>query len=236
MNQLLDQARTLRLSGKSYNEINKTLGVPKSTLSFWFSNLELNRAARRRLAGRIHQGVLRGLVERNRRQTTIAQYRAANIRKKSKTSIKSFDRYKLLLLGASLYWAEGYKRPVVRDGLERTHHVIGFTNSDPKMVKVFIGFLQKIMDVPRGKIGISLRLFDRKHEIKSLNFWKKITGLPQENFDRVSYVISKSSMGKRPYNRLPYGTVQVRVNNTEKFHQLMGWIEGIEEKAIQLPG
>ena len=38
-----NQALKLRLLGKSYNEINKALGVPKATLSDWFADLQLSK-------------------------------------------------------------------------------------------------------------------------------------------------------------------------------------------------
>ena len=34
-------------------------------------------------------------------------------------------------------------------------------------------------------------------------------------------------MGKRPFNRLPFGVIQVRISNTNLFHKIMGWIEGV---------
>jgi hypothetical protein len=69
-------------------------------------------------------------------------------------------------------------------------------------------------------------------EGKSIAFWVKITALDSSHFDKITYIISKSSQGKRPFNQLPYGTIQVRVNSTEKFHQLMGWIEGLKEVEL----
>ena len=63
--------------------------------------------------------------------------------------IKKLSKQDLLLLGASLYWAEGYKKAIIKNGQERSYHAISFSNSDPAMIKIFIEFLKKIL--PRKK-------------------------------------------------------------------------------------
>ena len=57
-------------------------------------------------------------------------------------------------------------------------------------------------------------------------------GLKSENLRRTTNMISGASRGRRPFNRLPYGTLQVSVNSTPKFHQLMGLIEGVKAKLV----
>jgi len=56
----------------------------------------------------------------------------------------------------------------------------------------------------------------------------------------TTYLVSISSKRKRPFNRLPYGTVQIRINNTQKFHHIMGWIEWMKGylskiKTLKMP-
>ena len=222
------EAMKLRLKGLSYNEITTKLGVPKSTLSGWFSGMELSEHASKRLQNRVRQGTLNGLIKRNKAQTHEARKRARKIHQEAANSIEKLSKHELLLVGAALYWGEGYKKPVVKDGKERTHHMIGFTNSDPSMVLIFIRFLKEILEVPGEKISINIRLFPHQNQKEALRFWSEITGVPIHQFQKPVYVISKSSQGKRPYNQLPNGTIQVRVNDTKKFHTIMGFIEGIK--------
>lgn len=47
------------------------------------------------------------------------------------------------------------------------------------------------------------------------------------------YPISLASMGKRPFNRLPYGTVQVIVSDTQMFYRILGYIDGVKEQLQQ---
>jgi len=226
-----NKALKLRLKGYSYNEITRLLGMPKSTLSGWFTGLELSTKARGRINKRVAEKSLAGLIKKNEAQTREAKQRAATIRKLARKQVKQLSRKELRLIGTALYWAEGYKRPIVVNGKERTSHPISLTNSDPGLIKLFIKFLKEICKIPSPKIRADIRLFENMNEQTVMKYWLKVTELPDCNFGKFYYGVSKSSQHKRPYNRLPYGTIQICVNNTRKFHQIMGWIEGLKNIA-----
>ncbi|MDQ1299463.1 MAG: hypothetical protein QG636_131 [Patescibacteria group bacterium] len=228
MNPLRAKALALRLKGKSYNEINSELGIPKATLSGWLKDVVLSDRARARLNSRVHQGVLNGLVKRNKLQTKEAEERSRLIRTTAKREIEKLSLENLRLIGTSLYWAEGYKRAKFRNGKERTWHAISFVNSDPEMVTLFVSFLRKVMDIPAESIRLSMRLYPHINEAEAQRYWLKSTGLLKENFCKTTNLVSSASKGIRPYNRLPWGTLQVEVCNTPQFHRLMGWIEGVK--------
>ena len=220
-------ALKLRLSGYSYNQIVLELGVPKSTLSGWFSGLNLSSGAREKIAKRVHEASLRGLIKRNKNQTQLAVKNMRSIRTASKREIKELTLNELKLIGTALYWAEGYKRPLIRNGREATYHAVALTNSDPKLISMFLRFLREVCGVPNENINADIRIYEHMNEKELLSFWQKVTDIPVKNFGKVYYGVSKSSLGKRPYNRLPYGTVMIRVNRTNLFHKIIGWIEGL---------
>jgi len=228
MKRVREIALQKRLQGFSYNEIAKEYGVPKSTLSGWFGNVVLSDKARKRLSGRVREGVLHGLIKRNKEQTYLAQKRAASIQHQAKLQIQKLTRKDLMIVGAVLYWAEGYKRPILRGGIERTSHVISFVNSDPEMILVFIKFLLSVLEIPQNKLRLVMRLYPHINEQLALRYWMKITGLSRESFFRSTFLVSLASKHKRPYNRLPYGTLQIGVHDTNKFHQLIGLINGVK--------
>lgn len=226
------QALKMRLLGKSYNEINKSLGVPKATLSDWFTDLQLSDRARRRISARVYRGSVLGLIRRNKNQTRLALQRTRKIREEARHNIHRLTKYELLLAGATLYWAEGYKRPIIRRGHEVTDHPVSLTNSDPKLVLLFLRFLREICEIPDKDIHAEVRIYEHMNEHHVLNFWQKLLNLPLENFGKTYYGVSKSSLGKRPFTRLPYGTILIRVNRTALFHKIMGWIQGIANQAV----
>lgn len=227
------KALDLRLKGLSYNEISQRLGISKSTLSGWFSGLSLSTRAQNRIKKRVAEGSLRGLIKKNLKQTHEARKRATVIRKNAARQIKKISKKELRLLGTAIYWGEGYKKSVVKNGKERTFHVISLSNSDPVMIRLFIKFLKDILDVPHEKIRANVRIFEHLNEKKTLHYWQIVTGLPKKSFRKFYYGISKSSLGKRPYNRLPYGTIQIVVGDTKNFYKIMGWIDGIKKSFQQ---
>jgi transcriptional regulator with XRE-family HTH domain len=221
------QAIVLRRRGFSYNEIVEKLGIPKSTLSSWFHGMVLSSAAQGRIAGRVHASTIRSIVKRNKRQTHIARKRAKENQSRAAREIKNISSKQLLLVGAALYWAEGYKRLRMRNGREITSHPVVMTNSDPRLILIYLRFLREICKIPNERIKASVRLYEHMNEKKILAFWGRITSLPEEHFHKTYYGVSKSSKSKRPFNRLPHGTVAIQVNDTNLFHTIMGWIEGL---------
>ena len=222
-------AQRLRLRGRSYNEIQRVLGIPKSTLHGWFVKLTLPPAARERISNRIRRGSLLGLIRRNKHQTALARVRATHAREGAARVITSLSRHDLLLIGAALYWAEGYKRVIIRNGQPVTHHPVSFTNSDPMLVKMFLRFLRECLLVSDEKIKADLRIFPHQHGRTVQRYWQSQTGISSKNFSRIYTGISQSSRGKRPFNRLSHGVIQIRVANTPLFHTIMGYIAGLQK-------
>lgn len=222
-------ATKLRLGGKSYTEISKTLDIPKSTLSGWFNKLVISDSAKKRIENRGRKKAIQVLLKHNKNQTVLAKKRAVNIRKSAKAELVSVSKRDLFLVGISLYWAEGYKRPVVRNGKEVTHHVVSLTNSDPLLVKYFLKFLREICGVPNERIKISLRFFKHQNVRKLTDYWSEETDVLRNNFRTMLVTASRSSLHIKPFNRLSYGVVQVVVADTKLFHRIMGYIEGLKK-------
>ena len=152
--------------------------------------------------------------------------------KLAQSEIRQFSKETLCYLGAALYWAEGYKRPIVRNGRETTYHPVSITNSDPALIRLFIRFIQEVCAVPIEKVKASVRIFKHLNENEVIRYWMHHTNLPRKNFTKTMIPISRSSMNKRPFNRLPFGVIQIRISDTNLFHRIMGWIEGIKRSTI----
>ena len=219
----------MRTAGRSYHEIHVALGIPKSTLSGWFKNLELAHEARARLDSRKSIGT-EVLIRRNKLQTANAERRAEEAKVQGRKEIARISADMLALLGTALYWAEGYKRLRMKDGKEKMSHTISFVNADEVMIRAFLKFLKDILNVDDRNIQLCMRLYEPVSEVAALRYWTKITGFPKENFRGTTYLVSVSSRRKRPFRRLPFGTLQVQVCNTQKFHQLLGMIEGVKKQ------
>jgi transcriptional regulator with XRE-family HTH domain len=207
-------ARRLRHEeGLPIKEIARRVGVSKSSVSLWVRDIELteeqqqvlrdrNPAYNRQLSGTMIQAA-------NRRAERIA-YQDAGRRRAAEGNA-------LHLAGCMLYWAEGAKN----------RNQVGFSNSDPDVVRFFVDFLRAQFDVRPVEIALTCYLFadhlQRQREIE--RFWLEVAGLPQTSL-RKSHVnvYSKYSQKKRR-NRLPYGTVKVVVSRTRVVQSIYGAIQ-----------
>lgn len=230
MNPERARALSLRIKGKSYNEIKKEIKVSKSTLSLWLRDVLISDKARDRLNERMREKGAKMLIKMNKLQTKNAEKRAKVSCETGKQKVHILGQNELLIIGAVLYWAEGHKRLRVRDGKERMGHKISFVNSDPEMIRTFVRFLRECLNIPSDRIRLSMRLYAHINELAAKRFWLQASGLPESRFYKTTYLVSGASKKIRPHNRLPWGTLQVEVCNTSKFHYLLGLIEGVKEK------
>lgn len=222
----------LRLRGNSYSQIQKKLGgISKSTLSLWLKDINLSEAAKQKISKRVYAKSIAGLIKRNKAQTHKAMLRAKHARKEARSEISKLSNKELKLIGLSLYWAEGYKRLIVKDGREVSYHPISFTNSDPTMIKIFLRYIREILKVQETKISANLRIFEHMSEKNTLKFWIKETDIEKEKFSKTFVSKHPLSTSKRPFNRLPFGVIQIRINDTQLFHTIMGGIEGLKEQS-----
>ena len=232
MNPRRNRALRLRIGGKSYSEIQKEIKVSKSTLSLWLRDVVLSDKARARLNKRMNEEGAKMFLKMSKLQTKNAEERAKTAHNAGKKMMLDLRESDILIVGVVLYWAEGYKRLKVRDGRERMDHKISFVNSDADMISIFIRFLLETLKVPSEKVHLSMRLYAHINEKDARAYWMRATGLSSESFYKTTYLISGASKGVRPYNRLPWGTLQVEVCNTSQFHHLLGMISGVKEYLL----
>lgn len=215
-------ALALRLEGKTYGEIRGIFKIPKSTLSAWFSDLKVNKKAKKILESKKRNGYFR-LVEFNKTRTLDILKENEEIRKKHESHIGRLSKRELMILGAALYWGEGYKN---FNQKKAVYPYICFGNSDPKMIITFVNFLEKILGISKDKIKAPVFIYSGIIPEEAIDYWQKLTKIPKENF-RCQMALSRASQGKRPKNLLPYGTLQLRVSKRQEFYKIRGLMDGI---------
>ena len=122
-----------------------------------------------------------------------------------------------------MYWAEGSKKdPSMR-----------LTNSDPRMIILFLKWLQAICRIPKSRIkctvGVNQAHKNRILEIE--DYWSKITKIPKSNFNKASF---KKVQNRKEYRNFKnhFGTLTVRVSRgTNLNYQTMGWIRALQDSA-----
>jgi len=220
---LKERATSLRKNGESYNNIRKILGIrSKGTLSNWFKGIKLPKKSIELLAKNNKLAHERGLFTANKNRNV----RIDNENKKAYTEgqnyIQPISKKELLLIGAVLYWGEGTKY----EPENTTNRGLIFTNSDPKMISVYMRFIREILKIPEEKIRAGIHIYPSISGDEAKKFWSKTTNLPENRFYIITQV-SRASQNKRPFNILPFGTVVIKINNRQQFYKVKGMIKGI---------
>ena len=209
-----DEARRLRREeGRSVKEIERLLGVSRSTASIWVRDIPLTDAQRASLKRRnpIYNGQFAGAAANAERGRTrrLAYQEQGRLRAK--------ECGPLYVAGCMLYWGEGAK----------SRNYAALSNADPEVLRLFGRFMRECFGVADLRMRVTCHLFadhiSKQREVEQ--FWLDGLGLPQACL-RKSVVnrYSRSSQRKR-FNRLPYGTCKVVVYSTEIVQMIYGSIQ-----------
>lgn len=168
-----DKAIKLRKEGYSLGEIHKVVGVAKSSVSLWVKDVKLSSVAKKILESKLTKGQkmsIKAHYEITKQKEKVAEGYALDLVSKIK-----IDKNLAQLVCSLLYACEGSK------GVRNT---LSFTNSDPKMISLFLKMLRKGFDLEENKFRVCVHLHDYHNEAEQLNFWSKTARIPRELFMR----------------------------------------------------
>jgi hypothetical protein len=204
------QAIKLRKEGKSYGIIRKIVKVSKASLSIWLKDVEIRPDIQKEmLIGREKSRYFAALAKRND-----CIKRTKKIVDSAEKEFKHLVKSDLFLSGLLLYWAEGDKKQ------ER----VKFANSDKDMIWLMMRWFREVCHVPESKFRIALHIHNlhMKHKVKE--YWSKVTGVNQNQFNKV--YIKKTTL---KHKRIPLyeGTCSIVVCSKELFRKIVGWRRGL---------
>ena len=168
------KAIELRKQGYSIKELHKKLGVSKSSISLWVSDVYLSIKAKKRLMQNYTNGQIasqKTIKEKTRQKNIVAQDFANTILPKLE-----LDKNIQAILCSMIYQCEGAKS--VKSGLV-------FTNSDPNLVASFVYLLRNSFELDENKFRVLMHLHSYHNEKIQKDFWAKITKIPAKQFNRT---------------------------------------------------
>ncbi|MBI2644784.1 helix-turn-helix domain-containing protein [Candidatus Uhrbacteria bacterium] len=214
------QAIQLRKEGFSYSEIEKKLRVSRASLSLWLRDILLSPEQKERL-------FKKQLAGHERAWYLIRQRRIEKTNQIKERAVKEIDRIsdrELWLIGIALYWAEGTK--------EKEHTVseqVGFSNSDPEMIKVFLIWTQKCLALTCDDIVFSLYIHENaKPRLKVvIDFWARTVNIRTDN---IHVYFKKHTVN--PYRKNQgdtyMGVLRIRLRRSSELNRkIAGWTQGI---------
>ncbi len=201
----------LRKQGKSYREIQKEIGVSRSTLCDWFKNVAWSKHNK-------NININRNIKLSTERLEKLNTARTANlVHYYEEALLEAGDLYHrfrqepLFTAGLMIYAGEGDK---LNKGLIR------MANADPSIHKVFLHFSEKYLGFKRENLKFSLLCYP-DHDVDAVKmFWVNTLGIFASNFHKIIVI-----QGRHPTKRLQYGVLSSIIASTVKKKVILKWIE-----------
>ncbi len=183
--EIVSRIKRLRVTGHSISEISKECGISPATASRYMRGITIKKQH------------LKRWLERRNASKIMSERNWDRAREAANSLVSKLTRKELSLIGVSLYWAEGAKRDFM------------FSNTDSRMVRVFVTILKDIFQVSNDDLKISLRIYEDLNKKACLTFWSQITGINLTTRKTSVDVLKGSKRGK-----LKYGMCRIRVRKS----------------------
>jgi transcriptional regulator with XRE-family HTH domain len=202
------EAIRLRGLGVTVPEIARRLQVSKSSVSTWTRDVDLSEAQLEN-------------IEENKRAKLRAQKAGSEaVREKFLKMRITFQEAgreraregsRLHMIGCMLYWAEGAKN----------RNRLGFVNSDPNMLLVWMRFLREELHVDDEIIKLQIHVHEESNILAAEQYWVRLLDLTPDALMKTQ--VKKGSNTR--LNTLPYGVCAVNVQRTELAMHVYGAIQ-----------
>lgn len=215
-----EQVIKLRKQGLSIRDISQRLETPKSTVSYWCRDIKLSKSQIEKLAKSQEHASMKSIlklaeINRNKRIVATKKFTALGI-----SDVCNITNRDLFMVGLALYWGEGYKK-----GSQE----LGFTNSDPEIIKIFIKWLQTIyaIKLPDLIMRVSINNIHKNREVAVLKYWSCVTKVPVSQFTKTSFIKTRAKKEYANHNQ-HYGTLRVKVRRgTNLRRRILGSISAL---------
>lgn len=212
------RAHELRASGKSYKEIERELGVARSTVSMWLRDVPLTEEHRNRMMERQRTAYQRRADSIRARR----QFREAQIMKASAAEVGAVSTRDVFVAGVIAYWAEGSKAKPWNPSAR-----VSFINSDPSMIRLFLAFMDHV-GVERDRLVFRVQIHESADVEYAHEFWSRVTGVAVDTFTRPTLKRHNPKTMRRNVGTTYVGCLTIVVRRSSDLNrQIAGWYDGI---------
>ena len=187
---LKSEAISLRKRGKSIRYVSSSLGIPLSTLSYWFKNIKLTKQQYEVLKKKHEMALVHARKEAVVWHNTQKAERLKKAETEaditlSKINIKNKEIIELSL--ALLYLGEGSKKSITT----------GMGNSDPIILKFFLKIMTQIYSINIEKIRFDLHLRADQNVKLMKEYWAKELNISVDKFRYIA--LDQRTAGRKTY-------------------------------------
>jgi len=206
-----EKAFILRREGKTYREIEKLLGMSRSTLCDWFKDEEWSRHIKKTNNAKSTKLSIERLGTMNSARAVMYKNKYLEFEREARVEYTIYKNNPLFAAGLMLYAGEGDKA---------SKGLIRFSNTDFSLHKVFLKFVEVFLKIPRNKIKISILLYPDLNTDECKTRWSKELNIPFINFYKPQVI-----QGRSVAKRLHFGVGSTIISNSFLKKKLFTWIE-----------
>lgn len=215
------EARRLRRHGFAINEIARRVNFSKRTVSRWCDDIVLNEKQKDILWSRAKSKYAVNFKKYLERKSLTTKAKIERLRQAGIGRTGNLSNRELFVVGVALYWAEGFKKDMR----------IGFANSDPAMIKLFIKWLTNCLNIPKKELTfcVTVNAAHAKRIEEVENHWAKTLKVSREQFTKPFFQQVK---WKKQYEKPSeyYGVLRVRVvKSLDLLREINGYIDGLKK-------
>lgn len=206
----ISKAIEMRQNGFSVKDICISLGVSKGSVCRWTKGIKLTKEVAEKVENRKNvQRKIAGDSNRKywREKRKLYQEQGKNL---ANQCIKEH------IIGCMLYWAEGRK----------SRNSVGFTNSDPDMVKTFVDFLRNCYNVEPSKILVNINVYTNNGiQIREIEeWWLNKLMLPATSLRKSTEEKPRANRGKKTGKHI-YGICTILLHDVKVLQSIYGAIQ-----------
>ena len=219
-----EKALALRKQEMSYSQIKKILRVSKSTLSYWLRDYPLSEKRIKELQKMGARSSEHAIEKFRKTMKEKKEKRLGDFYKQQKKLIFPIKKRELYIAGLFLYWGDGAKTQSTQ---------LSLSNTDPAMIKFFIHWLTRCLNVPKEKLKIQLHLYKDMRVKKEIRFWSTTLGISEKQFNRP-YIKKTSSKRINHKGSFGHGTCNIGIGNARLSEKTLMAIKAISDKYNKL--
>ncbi|HUQ63041.1 MAG TPA: hypothetical protein VM121_04760 [Acidimicrobiales bacterium] len=165
---------------------------------------------------------------KDRRATAAAPVASAKLREIQEldtagvSQVGTLDDQAFLVAGVALYAGEGAK----------TEGAVGFSNSDPRMLRFFCAWLRRFFDIDESRLRVRLYLHEGLDLDAAVAHWSVVTGIPAGQFGKPYRALPDAGIR---HNKHEHGCATVKYACSRTHRAIMGLVRALLTSHV-IPG
>lgn len=192
----------LRKSGMLYSEIADELKIPKSTAYSWLCKIPLSDDEKQQINEVLLHSKQKAIPRLNSLRKKKYSEEEKSIQKNAKLILNQYENQtpNNIVALSMLFWSEGEKD--LSGGVR-------FINSDPEMIKLYLGLFRNSFNLEESKFKVQLHVHEYHDTASEIKYWSDLTRIPISSFYKPYLKINTGKRKREDY----HGTVSIRYSD-----------------------